>query len=165
MLEYLMANHAQGIDAEVYQSVDPSFHHALSHINGALSDHPQLFGDEFSTAEAVVDFGQQLRNMDNSSLSGELMAIQFEKLLLGKLDPHDLYGTEGQTIGERVSELEQQFMSIGDIVVKYVEPLLDTDGDPAMRLRFFTRVHEDGERAAVDWLVGEMGAANPSVSP
>ncbi len=165
LLDYLLANHAQGIDSEVYQGVDPNFHSALSHIYGALSDHPQLFGDEFSTAEMVIKFGQQLRGMEETSLSGELMAIQYEKLLLEKLDSHDLYGTEGQTIGERVSELEQQFMDIGDVVVKYVHPLMDSGGDPALRLRFFTRVHTDGERAAVDWLAGEMGSTNPSVSP
>ena len=165
LFDYLLANHAQGIDSEVYQPVDPSFHNALSQIYGAFSDHPQLFGDEFSTAKMVVEFGQQLRDLDNSSLSGELMAIQFERLLLEKLNPHDLYGTEGQTVGERVSDLEQQFVSIGDIVVKYVEPLLDSRGDPAMRLRFFTRVHEDGERSAVKWLVREMETTNPSVRP
>jgi hypothetical protein len=156
MLDLIISNGMRGLDPEVYTHFDSAVFDRLGGAYTAFFRNPKLFGDEFASAETGVGLAYKLRMMDKSSVSYDMAAGQLEIELLRRLNPNDEYGTEGQTISQRLAELRQRLQSQSHTAEKYIHPLMSPAGDPVLRLQFFARVRSDGEKAALNWLIKKM---------
>jgi hypothetical protein len=156
MLDLVIAKGIRGLDPEVYTGFDSAVFDRLGGAYAAFFRNPKLFGDEFTSAEVGVGLAHKLRLMDKSNLSYDMAASQLEIELLRRLNVNDEYGTDGQTIGQRLAQLRRDLQSQKQMAEKYVQPLMSAGGDPVMRLQFFARVRSDGEKAAINWLKKKM---------
>jgi hypothetical protein len=156
MLDSIIANGMRGLDPKVYTNFDSTVFDRLGGAYTAFFRNPKLFGDEFTSAEVGVGLAHKLRLMDKSNLSYDMAASQLEVELLRRLNVNDEYGTDGQTIGQRLAQLRTDLQSQKQAAEKYVQPLMSAEGDPVMRLQFFARVRSDGEKAAINWLKKKM---------
>lgn len=156
ILDAIIAKDVSDLDPDIYTGFDEGVFDHFGNAATALLRNPDLFGDDYDTAGYSVALARKLRSMVGSSLIYDVAAGQMEIDILRRLNPNDEIGAEGQTIGQRLTELEKRVQSGSHTVEKYIQPLMSSDGDPVLRLQFFARVRSDGERRAVDWLANQM---------
>jgi hypothetical protein len=111
-------------------------------------------GDEAS-AQAVLQMGlnvgQRLRSGGDQFLIQELVGIAAERIALAGFDPSAPYGSEGQTVKDRLDQIVQEREQI-KVLGKQVEGLLPTMSEQDL-VTYFERVKTLGETAATRWAV------------
>lgn len=156
IMDHIIAENLRDLDPDVYLGLDNEVVNRFGHAAKAMANNPRLFGDEYESAGYAVALAEKLRAMGGGRQAYNLAAGQLEIEVLSRLDPRDEYVVEGKSIGERIAELERQVPAIRERMDKYLAPLMSSDGDPLLRLKFFARVRSVGEAQALGWLAGEM---------
>ncbi len=112
-------------------------------------------GDEAS-AQAALQMGtglaqQVCEGSEAHTLIQDLVGIAIERRVLGTMDPSSPWGNSGQTVKDRLAELDQRRRSVGELssenTLTRLQDLLDSD-----QIGFFTRMRSSGESEALRWL-------------
>lgn len=156
LMDRIIAEEVRGLDPEIYAEFDAGVLDRLESTAKTLVRNPKLFGDEYDTAGYAMAYASKVRAMGGGRHGYGLVAGELERDALRRLDPQDEYGTDGQTIGQRLAELDRRVPALRQKVQRYYEPLMSPEGDPALRLQFFARVRALGEPKALDWLAERM---------
>jgi RNA polymerase sigma factor (sigma-70 family) len=117
-------------------------------------------GDETS-AQAALQIGANLGQRYSASAPGEaeisqLVGVAIERIALSKMDPNSPYGSNGETVQERLNHLSQQrdvLMQLNDQLNPLLPKLSDQDW-----ISYKDRWRAFGEEAAVRWVIGKYGS-------
>lgn len=138
---------------------------SLPHLVGARDLSGQLMtmansyreaGDPASamaTLQMGVRLGQQVGAAPGNSLVAELTGLSIERISLGGMDPNLSWGAEGQTVQNRITQLQQQRASVRDLAGQFAA--VQAAVQPADWVSYKNRWHLFGEEAAIRWLVGK----------
>ncbi len=116
-------------------------------------------GDEAS-AQAMMqlnlNLGQRMDASTGDPLLGQLVGVAIERNTLGAMDPASAYGDTGQTVADRLAQLDQQKTTIHDLV-KQIEPLQQTM-TPQDWITYNDRTRAFGEVNAIHWLLDKYNS-------
>ncbi|MEY2410856.1 MAG: hypothetical protein QOF48_3526, partial [Verrucomicrobiota bacterium] len=113
-------------------------------------------GDETSAQAALqagLNLGQRLDNSPGLPLVSHLRGLTIEKQSLGAMDPNSAYGSLGQTVKDRLDELNQQRQELKELMQQFEgvqRKLSERDW-----ISYKDRWNAFGEEAALRWVVGK----------
>jgi RNA polymerase sigma factor (sigma-70 family) len=161
---YLSAGHSM-VDAEtfaVYQEAllpQPSELREFVHDISDLAKSYQQAGDATSAQAAlqmIEDLGQRYENASPGEIVvSQNVGISIERFALGEMDPNSPYGSNGQTVQDRMNQLDQQIAAHIELA-KQVNPLQQTMSDQDW-ISYNDRIKAFGEEVAWQWLVNKHG--------
>jgi hypothetical protein len=114
-------------------------------------------GDEAS-AQAALQIGSSLGQRlatGQSTLIQDLVGIAVEKMALSSMDPASPYGSGGQTVKDRLDQLQQQRQAIKALAGPS-EGLLQSIPEQDVA-SYFERLKVFGEYSTMQWLVAKYG--------
>ncbi len=134
----------------------------LKRLQQNLLDQSNSFrqaGDSASADAAMqlaLNLYQRMQPGKNQFLICDLVGIAMEKQLLSSMDPTSPYGDPGQTVKDRLDQLQQTREAIKGLG-KQSEALLPrmTEQDLAS---FFDRIKVTGEQSAIQWAIKKYAA-------
>ena len=116
-------------------------------------------GDETSRQAALqmaADLGQRYGDdAPGQMLVAKLLGISIERRALGAMDATTAYGTTGQTVQDRLTQLGQQREGLAALT-RQADPIMQSMTDPDW-ISFNDRLMLFGEEAAMRWLIGKHG--------
>ncbi len=116
-------------------------------------------GDPASAQAALqmaMNIGQRYANAPaNTPLISQLVGMAVERMALGTMDPNSPYGSNGQTVQDRLNQIIQNRAAING-VVDQAQPLLPMMSDQDI-LIYENRRIAFGEVAALQWVVSKYG--------
>ncbi len=115
-------------------------------------------GDQASAQAALqiaVSLGQRYSNTSGEDGLSRLVGIGAEIHALFGMDPNSPYGSNGQTVQDRINQLRQQKSATRGLYQQAV-PLLGTMSEQDWS-SYSDRVRVFGEPAALQWVVGKFG--------
>lgn len=115
-------------------------------------------GDQASAQAALqiaVSLGQRYSNTSGEDGLSRLVGIGAEIHALFGMDPNSPYGSNGQTVQDRINQLRQQKSATRGLYQQAV-PLLGTMSEQDWS-SYSDRVRVFGEPAALQWVVGKYG--------
>lgn len=116
-------------------------------------------GDDTSAQVAlqlVANLGQRYANgSPGEVLVSQVLGLNIEQMALGQMAPNSPYGSTGQTVQDRLTQLGQQLAGIKDLAHQ-VDPLLDTMSDQDW-INYTDRWKSTGQEAAYRWVLGKYG--------
>ncbi len=114
-------------------------------------------GDPDSAQAALQigsNLGQRLATGQSTSIQ-DLVGIAVEKMALSSMDPASPYGTGGQTVKDRLDQLQQQRQAI-KALAQSSEGMLQSLPEPDV-VSYFERLKVFGEYSTMQWLVAKYG--------
>jgi tetratricopeptide (TPR) repeat protein len=161
---YLSAGYSLA-DAEtfaVYQQSllpQPSDLRQFVHDISDLAKSYQQAGDATSAQAAlqmIADIGQRYENgSPGEFVVSQNVGISIERFALGVMDPNSPYGGVGQTVQDRLNQLDQQ-IAAHLALAQQVDPLQQTMSDQDW-ISYSERFKTFGEEMAWRWLVNKYG--------
>jgi RNA polymerase sigma factor (sigma-70 family) len=126
----------------------------------ALADAYSQSGDPASaqaTLQMAMNLGQNMISSQSTApaLISQNVGMAIEKMALNAMDPNSVYGSDGQTVQQQLSELAQEQAGI-KAIVQEATPLMQNLSDQDM-LTFENRRMMFGEVAAMQWVVTKYG--------
>lgn len=116
-------------------------------------------GDQASAQAALqlaMNIGQRYANAPaNTPLISQLVGMAVERMVLSTMDPTSPYGSNGQTVQDRLNQIIQNRAAING-VVEQAQPLLPMMSDQDI-LIYENRRMAFGEVAALQWVVSKYG--------
>ena len=116
-------------------------------------------GDDTS-AQAVLQTAVDLGRHYSEAAPGEnlitqLVGVSVERMALNAMDPGSPYGSNGQTVQDRIQQLVQQKSAIKQLTTQ-ADPLWPTLTEQDW-ISYHSRSMVFGEEAALRWMVGKYG--------
>ncbi len=158
---------ASGADDEVVDAVFPLFRQqqeplqqtkALCQNLVELAKSYQQSGDSASAQSILqmgVDFAERYRNSSSEDGLSQAVGDAAEILELAHMDPATPYGSDGQTVQDRIAELRQQRKPLRSLYLE-IGPLLGMMSDQDWA-SYTEKSKLFGEPAALQWVVGKYG--------
>ncbi len=129
----------------------------LKQLNGQMVDLATAYrqtGDESSARAALemdIVLGQRLAGPENTSLLNQLVGTVIETIALKQMDPNALYGSGGQTVKDRLDELNQRQTALTQFSTRLDE--IYTSISAADWISYHDRWQRFGEANAAKWLL------------
>ena len=117
-------------------------------------------GDESSARAALqvaVDLGQRFSQLPAQPLPSRNVGLEIESIALQAMDPTGFYGEAGQTINQRLQELEEQLAVVNELEEQADQPELRQKVSERDWINYKDRWRVFGEEAALAWLVDKYG--------
>jgi hypothetical protein len=133
----------------------------LKQLNQSIMDVATAYrqaGDDVSAQAAVqynLQLGERLAQSPTDPLITQLVGIAIQRNALSALDPNSPYGTTGQTVADRLEQLNQQREFVRNLN-EQIQPLLPL----VSRQDFITWVDRRrafGELNAMQWVINKYG--------
>jgi RNA polymerase sigma factor (sigma-70 family) len=115
-------------------------------------------GDETSakaTLQMAAQLGQRYGDTPGETEISWLVGMAVEKIALNKMAPDDVYGSNGQTVQDRLNQIAQQRQELNQLN-QQLEPLLPQLSDQDW-ISYKDRWRVFGEKAAVQWVISKYG--------
>ena len=115
-------------------------------------------GDEASAQAALqmaVSLGQRLDGSAGEYLISQLVGMAVERVALSAMDPNSPYGSNGQTVRDRLNQIAQQKAALRELG-QQADPLMQTMPDQDWTI-YRDREMLFGEEAALQWVVSKYG--------
>ena len=108
-----------------------------------------------SVLEMTVNLGRRYGNTPGETEIGWLVGMAVERMALMTMEPTSAYGNAGQTVQDRIDQLDQRRTELKELNQK-LGPLLPTLSDQDW-INYKDRWRAFGEESAVRWVVGKYG--------
>ena len=115
-------------------------------------------GDEVSAQAALqmaANLGQRYRDTPGETEVSWLVGMAVERIALSAMDPGSPYGSDGQTVQDRLNQLAQKNTEMKELNAQ-LEPLLPNLSDQDW-ISYKDRWRVFGEEAAIRWVVNKYG--------
>ncbi|HEX4262827.1 MAG TPA: sigma-70 family RNA polymerase sigma factor [Verrucomicrobiae bacterium] len=115
-------------------------------------------GDDASakaTLQMAAQLGQRYGDTPGETEISWLVGMAVEKIALNNMSPNDSYGSNGQTVQDRLNQIAQQRQELNQIN-QQLEPLLPQLSDQDW-ISYKDRWRIFGEKAAVQWVLSKYG--------
>jgi cell division septum initiation protein DivIVA len=133
----------------------------LKQLNSQMVDLAAAYrqsGDEASAQAALqmdAALGQRLNGSENTSLLSKLVGMAIETTALKQMDPNFPYTSSGQTVQQRLDEVNQQRSSLTQFS-QQLDSIYSTISAPDW-ITYHDRWRAFGEENAVRWLIEKYG--------
>ena len=124
-----------------------------------LSSSYRQAGDEASaqaTLQIAASLGQGYRNASGEQLVSQLVGMQIETTALNAMSPGSPYGDLGQTVQDRINQLDQQKEALHELT-RQIGPAMEAMSDQDW-ISFNDRLMIFGEEPAMRWLANKYGS-------
>ncbi|PYJ63187.1 MAG: hypothetical protein DME24_01765 [Verrucomicrobia bacterium] len=118
----------------------------------------QQSGDEASAQVALqmaANLGQRYKDTPGETEISWLVGMAVEGIALNAMDPNSPYGIDGQTVQDRLNQLNQKKAELKELNAQ-LEPLLPNLSDQDW-ISYKDRWRVFGEEAAIRWVVNKYG--------
>jgi RNA polymerase sigma factor (sigma-70 family) len=115
-------------------------------------------GDDASakaTLQMAAQLGQRYGDTPGETEISWLVGMAVEKIALNNMSPNDSYGSNGQTVQDRLNQIAQQKQDLNQLN-QQLEPLLPQLSDQDW-ISYKDRWRVFGEKAAIQWVVSKYG--------
>ncbi len=124
----------------------------------------QQNGDPASAQPALqmaIQLGQRLQDASGfHTVIGELVGMAIERMALNSMDPNSVYGDSGQTVQQRIEQLQNNRSAIRS-TVQNSEALLENLSEQDLTT-YFDREKAFGEESAITWARNRLGMTSPT---
>ena len=123
-----------------------------------LADSYRQAGDESSaqaSLQIAANLGQRYRDTPGETEISWLVGMAVERIALSEMDPNSAYGSDGQTVQDRINQLAQKNSELKQLNQR-LEPLLPNLSDQDW-ISYKDRWRAFGEEAAIQWVVNKYG--------
>ena len=123
-----------------------------------LADSYRQAGDESSaqaSLQIAANLGQRYRDTPGETEISWLVGMAVERIALSEMDPNSAYGSDGQTVQDRINQLAQKNAELKQLNER-LEPLLPNLSDQDW-ISYKDRWRAFGEEAAIQWVVNKYG--------
>jgi hypothetical protein len=117
-------------------------------------------GDETSAQAALqmaVNLSQRFDGLPGQPLPSRNVRLDIESSTLQAMNPTSLYGGAGQTVGDRLEELDQQRAVVTELEQLGEDLELRQKVPDRDWINYKDRWRAFGEEAALQWLIGKYG--------
>ena len=118
----------------------------------------QQSGDEASAQAALqmaANLGQRYKSTPGETEVSWLVGMAVEGIALNAMDPNSPYGSDGQTVRDRLNQLNQKKAELKELNAQ-LEPLLPNLSDQDW-ISYKDRWRVFGEESAIRWVVNKYG--------
>ena len=118
----------------------------------------QQVGDETSAQAALqmaANLGQRYKNTPGETEVSWLVGMAVERIALNAMDPSSPYGSDGQTVQDRLNQLARKNAEMKELNAQ-LEPLLPNLSDQDW-ISYKDRWRVFGEESAIRWVVNKYG--------
>jgi hypothetical protein len=115
-------------------------------------------GDDSSAQAALqmaAQLGQRYGDTPGEPEISWLVGMAVEKIALNNMDPNDVYGSNGQTVQERLNQIAQTRQDLNQLN-QQLEPILPQLSDQDW-ISYKDRWRVFGEKTAVQWVISKYG--------
>lgn len=132
----------------------------LSRDMVSLANSYRQVGDETSAQAALqmaVNLSQRFDGLPGQPLPSRNVRLDIESSTLQAMNPTSLYGGAGQTVGDRLDELDQQRAVVTELEQLGEDLELRQKVPDRDWINYKDRWRAFGEEAALQWLIGKYG--------
>jgi hypothetical protein len=134
-------------------ALDRGYFDSLTAIRAVLAANPSSFGNEDHRIAMAMELSAKLDQMDGYAAEHTIMSEAIEAALLQGVSIDHSYGSKATTVRQRLEQMQTDLRRIGAESEQIGVLILNDVGDASLRLQYYTRVRDEGQDAATNWLM------------